>query len=121
MKLLIWSLGLAGMVVMAADLTIALPGDASMTRKSVEYHCDASGTKMGMPAGSFAVEYINGGGNSLAVVPISGKSLIFVNVRSGSGARYVAQEYTWWEAHNVVTVSSDSLAGKTQSACRPAQ
>ncbi len=102
----------------AADLTIPLPGDAPVTRKSVQYQCDGNVTKLGLPAGAFSVEYINGGGNSLAVVPISGKPMIFVTVLSGSGARYVAQQYTWWEAHNAVTVSS--VAEKTQSVCHPA-
>ncbi len=102
----------------ASDLTISLPGAVSISRKSVEYRCDAAGTKVGLPAGSFSVEYINAGGNSLAVVPIAGNNLIFSSVFVGSGARYTAQTYTWWEAAGGVTVYSDSLAGKMQSSCR---
>ncbi len=107
----------SAMAASATDLTIHLPGDASISRKSVRYQCDASGTKIGVPAGAFAVEYLNGAGNSLVVVPLSGKSLIFSNVMSGSGARYTAQQYTWWEAGGGVNLSSDSLAGKMQSTC----
>ncbi len=92
-----------------------------MSRKTVQYVCDADGAKLGVPPGRFAVEYINGGGNSLAIVPISGRSLIFANVFSGSGARYTAQQYTWWEAGGNVTLSSDSLAGKAQSTCHPSK
>jgi membrane-bound inhibitor of C-type lysozyme len=102
----------------ATDLLIHQPANATFSRKSVQYSCDASGAKIGVPSGSFPVEYINGGGNSLVVVPIGGHSLIFSNVFSGSGARYVAQQYTWWEAGGGVTLYSDSLAGKMQSTCK---
>jgi membrane-bound inhibitor of C-type lysozyme len=108
----------ASQVVYATDLTIHLAGTTTLSRKTVQYNCDAAGTKIGVPAGPFPVEYINGGGNSLVVVPISGNSLIFTNVMSGSGARYTAQELTWWEAHGEATLSSDSLAGKSQSTCK---
>src|SRR5438270_2952438 len=101
--------------VSATDLIIHLPDDRSISRKSVQYQCDAGGTKIGVAAGPFTVEYINGGGNSLAIVPISGKSLIFSNVIAGSGARYTAQQYTWWEAGGGATLYSDSLAGKMRS------
>jgi membrane-bound inhibitor of C-type lysozyme len=99
------------------DLIIHLPNSPSLSRQQVSYQCDANGSKIGVPAGVFAVEYINGGGNSLAVVPIGGNALIFSNVISGSGARYTAQQYTWWDAKGAVTLYSDSLAGKIQSAC----
>jgi membrane-bound inhibitor of C-type lysozyme len=104
----------------AADLTVHLAGAATIFRKTVQYQCDATGTKIGVPAGSFSVEYINGGGNSLVVVPLAGNTLIFSNVMSASGARYTAQTFTWWEAGGSVTLYSDSLAGKSQSVCRVA-
>ena len=72
---------------------------------------------MGLPATAFPVEYINGAGNSLAVVEVHGNSMIFANINSGSGARYAAGQYIWWEAGGAVTFYSDSLAGKAQSAC----
>ena len=52
------------------DLTIHQPDSATFDRKTVQYSCDATGRKIGVPGGIFAVEYINGGGNSLVVVPI---------------------------------------------------
>ncbi len=120
-KLLAAMLAVAGssIVVSAEDLTIHLPQNASISRKAVQYQCDGQAAKIGLPSGSFSVEYINGGGNSLAVVPISGNSLIFSNVTSASGARYTAQQFTWWEARDAATLYSDSLAGKSQSACQP--
>ena len=105
----------------AADITIHLPASVSVSRRTVQYQCDAQGAKIGVPSGPFPVEYINGGGNSLAVVPISGNTLILSNVIAGSGARYAAQQFIWWEAKGAVTLYSDSLAGKLQSACRPVQ
>jgi membrane-bound inhibitor of C-type lysozyme len=107
------------LVAAAADLTIHLPDAASIERKTVLYSCDANGAKIGVPSDSFSVEYINGGGNSLVVVPISGKQIIFSNVISGSGARYTAQRYTWWEAHGQVLLQADALPGNLQSTCVP--
>jgi membrane-bound inhibitor of C-type lysozyme len=103
----------------ATDLIIHLPDGASVSRKSVTYQCDGMGPKLGAPAGAFVVEYINAGGNSLAIVPVSGNTLIFSNVIAGSGARYLAGQYTWWESGGSGTFSSDSLAGKMESTCKP--
>jgi membrane-bound inhibitor of C-type lysozyme len=73
---------------------------------------------MGLPAGTFQVEYLNGDGNSLAIVPLNGKPLIFADVVSGSGARYAAQQYIWWEAAGrSVSLSSDGLGDKMRSEC----
>ncbi|MDQ2774461.1 MAG: MliC family protein [Acidobacteriota bacterium] len=75
--------------------------------------------KLGLPPDAFTVEYLNGGGNSLAITPISGRSLIFVSVISGSGARYASGPYIWWDAGaRGIHLYSDSLAGKKQSSCR---
>ena len=105
--------------LLATDIVIHLPEMPTVSRQSVFYQCDSIGPKIGVPAGSFPVEYINGGGNSLVVVRILGNSLIFSNVSSGSGARYTAQQYTWWEAKNSVVLYSDSLNGKLQTSCQP--
>jgi membrane-bound inhibitor of C-type lysozyme len=112
-----WVFALMTVTASAADLTIHLPDDASISHKSVRYQCDAHAAKLGLPSDAFPVEYINGGGNSLAVVPIAGKPMIFVTVLSGSGARYAAQQYIWWEAHGTVTVSSTPEKGS--ASCHP--
>jgi membrane-bound inhibitor of C-type lysozyme len=102
----------------ASDLTIHLNGSEPISQKMVRYQCDAQGSKMGLPAEVFSVEYVNGGGNSLAIVPVGGHSLIFANVMSGSGARYAALRYIWWDAGGRgVTFSSDSIAGNLTSEC----
>lgn len=106
----------------ASDLTIHLNGSQPISRNTVKYQCDAPGAKMGLPAGVFSVEYINGAGNSLAIVPVGGNSLIFANVVSGSGARYASGEFIWWDAAGRgTTFSSDSLAGKMSSECHRVQ
>lgn len=101
----------------ATDLTLHLKGTQPLTRKTVQYQCDAKGAAMGLPAGVFAVEYINGAGNSLVIVHVNGMSMIFANVTSGSGARYAAAQYIWWDAAGGVNFYSDSIAGKMESAC----
>jgi membrane-bound inhibitor of C-type lysozyme len=101
----------------ATDLTIHLNGSQPLSRKTVQYQCDAKAAAMGLPAAAFPVEYINGAGNSLAIVPVHEMSLVFANVVSGSGARYAAGQYIWWDAAGSVNFYSDSIAGKTQSAC----
>jgi membrane-bound inhibitor of C-type lysozyme len=108
----------AGTVAGATDLTLHLNGSQSMTNSTAKYECDAEGVKMGLPAGPFSVEYINGAGNSLAILPVSGTSLIFANIFSGSGARYAAKEFIWWDAAGrSVSFTSNSLAGKMRSEC----
>jgi membrane-bound inhibitor of C-type lysozyme len=108
----------AGTFARATDLTLHLKGSQSISRTTVQYQCDAESAKMGLPAGTFAVEYVNGAGNSLAILPVNGASLIFSNIISGSGARYAAQQYIWWDAAGrSVSFSSDSLAGKMRSEC----
>jgi len=114
--LLMWIPGTAG----ATDLKVRLAGTQPITQRVISYECDASGAKIGVPSGRFDVEYVTGAGNSLVVVPVKGKSLIFVSVSSGSGVRYVAQEFTWWEAGGKVTLSVDSGNG-LRSDCRKAQ
>ena len=89
------TLGLLGLVgtLSATDLIIHLPHAPSLTRQNVQVQCDAQGTSIGVPAGPFSVEYINGGGNGLVVVPLGGNTLIFASVYAGSGVRYTAQQY----------------------------
>ncbi|WP_084080625.1 MliC family protein [Edaphobacter aggregans] len=102
----------------ASDLTIHLQGNGTVERKTVRYQCDASGAKMGLPSGAFGVEYLNGAGNHLAVVPVKGNSMVFVTVPSGSGAKYAAAEFTWWEGGGAVTFYSDFPGLKASSSCK---
>jgi membrane-bound inhibitor of C-type lysozyme len=108
----------AGATASATDLTLHLKGSQPVSRLTAQYQCDAEGAKMGLPAGPFSVEYVNGAGNSLAILPVNGESIVFANIFSGSGARYAAKQYIWWDAAGrSVSFSSDSLAGKMRSEC----
>ncbi|HEY6991653.1 MAG TPA: MliC family protein [Bryobacteraceae bacterium] len=103
----------------AAELTLQLAGNDPIVQQTRTYQCDSHAAAIGLPAGNFKVQYVNGAGNSLALLPINGKSLIFSNVISGSGARYAARQYIWWEAGaRGVTLYSDSLGGKNQTTCQ---
>jgi membrane-bound inhibitor of C-type lysozyme len=106
----------------ASDLTIHLNGNETVKRSTVKYRCDPQGTKMGLPAGVFSVEYLNGAGNHLAIVPVKANSMIFVTVPSGSGAKYAAEAFTWWEAGGRgTTFSSDFPGPKASSSCHTAK
>ncbi len=126
MKQKLSNLGVGICVVASAahcsDLHIQLRGDDAISEKTASFVCDSAATKLGLPAGVFRVQYINGAGNSLAVLPISGKSLIFANVLSGSGARYAADRFTWSDGGpRGASLTSDSLAGQATTLCRMAR
>lgn len=104
----------------ATDLTIHLSGNDPVKRVTAKFQCDPQGAAMGLPAGIFTVEYLNGAGNHLAVVPVKGSSIIFVTVPSGSGAKYAAEQYTWWDAGSRgTTFASDFPGPKASSSCHP--
>ncbi len=56
--------------------------------RAIRYSC-ADGTELN-------VQYINSRANALALMRLAGQDLIFVNVVSGSGARYVSGAREWW-------------------------
>jgi len=118
---LLMGIGLALYATTAAatDLTLHLLGSDTITPQTVKFQCDAEGTKIGLPSGPFSVHYFNGAGNSLAVVPIGGKSLIFANVMAASGARYASGTYIWWEAGGDVVCGLARRKGSIQlSSCQ---
>ena len=72
-------------------LTLDLAGPAERT--TVTYLCrDAEEAE---PV-EMAVEYINLPSNSLAILPVDGRQTLFVDVMSGSGAKYAAGAMVWW-------------------------
>jgi membrane-bound inhibitor of C-type lysozyme len=105
-----------GMHAIAADLIVQVPDPVS--RHVVKFQCDGHSTALGLPSGPFSVAYLNSGPNSLAVVPVAGHPLIFSSVNSGSGSRYAAGFFIWWDAgRRGVHLYSDSVQGKDQSSC----
>ncbi|MEM5439001.1 MliC family protein [Paraburkholderia diazotrophica] len=72
----------------AADL-MPLPDIRTTHRVTQKYTC-ATGRILN-------VTYLNtSNGQSFAILPVKGKQMLFVNVLSGSGAKYQAASYTWW-------------------------
>lgn len=91
-------------VVVSVPLQLGAQGDIT----TVQYSC-ADGTEL-------PVQYVNAKGNSLALLPLKGKDVIFVNVVSASGARYVAGTREWWSKGGEATLK-DELAGADPLAC----
>lgn len=88
-------LGLGGNLgATSTQVILALTGDAQT--HTVRYECEGV-------AEPFAVQYINAAPNFLAIVPVGGSKLVFVNVAAASGARYVAGQYEWWTQGSDVT------------------
>ncbi|HEY9037646.1 MAG TPA: MliC family protein [Roseovarius sp.] len=71
-----------------APLSLSLEMGPKDGVRSIGYSC-ADGTELN-------VQYISSGANALAVMRLAGQDLIFVNVISGSGARYVSGAREWW-------------------------
>jgi membrane-bound inhibitor of C-type lysozyme len=106
-----------GASVLAESLSVRLPG-VDVTRIHASFECGADGVALGLPAGPFTVEYLNAGENHLAVLPIHGQGLVFANVISGSGARYAAGRYIWWDAGaRGVTLYADGVNGHPKAEC----
>jgi membrane-bound inhibitor of C-type lysozyme len=79
----------------SVGIGLTIPGDAEI--KSVAYDCEHHDPIL--------VQYINAAPNFLALVPIEGKIMIFANTVSGSGAKYEAGQYIWWNKGTDATLS----------------
>ena len=102
----------------SSDLHMQLQGHESFSRKKISYECDGNAAALGLPTKTFQVEYIHGAGNSLAILPIAGRSLIFAGILSGSGARYAADRFIWSDGGSRgAFLSSDLLNNQEQSLC----
>ncbi len=65
-------------------------------------------------AEAFAVQYVNVGANSLAILPIDGEERVFVNVVSASGAKYVSGADVWWTRGDSATLENEMTEGSLQ-------
>lgn len=73
-------------VDVSAQVVLSLTGDFQKT--SVEYQCEG--------IEPFTVEFINAEPNFLAIVPVGPRKMVFVNVMTASGAKYVAGQFELW-------------------------
>jgi membrane-bound inhibitor of C-type lysozyme len=76
-----------------SSLLITLNTTGDFERKTVNYGCQGDFEQL-------AVDYINAAPNYLAMIPLDGSTLLFNTVLAGSGAKYVAGKYVWWNKGN---------------------
>jgi membrane-bound inhibitor of C-type lysozyme len=80
-------LALGALQAMAVPLDSA--GIHIATRSRVQYVCDGGKT--------ITTNYLNArNGQGFALLRIKGKTMLFVDTLSASGARYIAGHYVWW-------------------------
>lgn len=82
----------AAPLLAGAPLSLSLQMGPQDELRSIRYSC-TDGTELN-------VQYINSGANALAMMRLAGDDLIFVNVISASGARYVSGAREWWTKGN---------------------
>lgn len=82
-------LAAASPALAAVDLNVGINLSGDVQIVTAVYGC-------GDAVPELTVKYINAAPNFLAIVPIDGEDLVFVNVVSGSGAKYAAGVYEWW-------------------------
>jgi len=79
----------AGGLACAADAPPALRDIGVQSRHTYRYTCATGKT--------FRVTYLGAkNGQSFALVPVSGRTLLLVATIAASGVRYQGDRYTWW-------------------------
>jgi len=73
----------------AVDLNVGINLSGDVQIVTAVYGC-------GEGTDPLTVKYINAAPNFLAIVPVEGEDVVFVNVVSASGAKYVAGVWEWW-------------------------
>lgn len=105
-------------------LVAALPAHAGATLSiPLETGVDASITtaRYSCAGGDpFAVQYVNAGENSLALMPVDGVERVFVLTVSASGARYVSGGHEWWSKGDGATLD-DTMTEEPAAECITAQ
>ena len=82
-------------VDVSAQVVLSLEG--SFERNIVEYE--------GELLGPIKVDFINAEPNFLAILPVGPRKMVFVNVTSASGAKYVAGQFEFWTKGAEATLS----------------
>lgn len=94
-------------VDVSAQVVLSLTGDFQRTR--VEYHCEG--------LEPFTVDFVNASPNFLAIVPIGPQKLVFVNVLSASGAKYVSGQFEFWTKGSEATLTDLQVTDGGTLAC----
>ena len=85
-----------GNVDVSAQVILQLTGD--FDRTTVVYQCEQIPDPL-------KVVFINAKPNFLALVPVGPQTMVFVNVTSASGAKYVAGQYELWTKGSEATLT----------------
>ena len=97
--------GGAAQAALAMPLTV--PQIQAESTQTTRYDCKDGKT--------VSVQYTNTRNRqSFAALTVDGRKLLFVNVIAGSGAKYVADQYTWWTKGPQANLS-DEMAAKDSS------
>jgi len=102
----------------ATDLTLHLNNSGPVKTLTARFTCDQAGASIGLPAGTFTVQYVTTGDTSLAILPVKGQDLVFAQVISANGGRYVTGRLTWWDAREPVFILDADAKQPTQSKCK---
>lgn len=105
------ALPLAAAMLGGLDVSSAviLNFSGNVEQKVVQYNCGLEE--------ALTVRYVNAAPNYLAFVPVDGKTLVFVTVLSGSGAKYAAGEYEWWTKGSEATLANLTTPDAEPIAC----
>lgn len=96
----------AGVASAQANLSVTLTPGSLDNVQSLSYACGEGQSAM-------PVQYVNAGANALAILPIDGEQRIFVNVVSGSGAKYVSGAHVWWTKGDSATLENEMEEGSS--------
>lgn len=121
-----WGVGAVLTTVMMAgsahatnDLVIRLMGNPKIDQNMVSYQCENRDID-GVPEGTFEVNYLQGGDNVIAVLPIKDQNRIFSAVMAPSGQKYMSGRFTWWRQNEkaaLLLVSTEDR-GNVSMRCR---
>lgn len=78
-------------------------------QKVVQYNCSQPEP--------LTVKYVNAAPNYLAFLTVADRTLVFVTVLSGSGAKYAAGEYEWWNKGTEATLTNLTTPDAEPIAC----
>ncbi|MBN9309808.1 MAG: MliC family protein [Devosia sp.] len=84
-----------GSADVSAQVVLQLQGN--FERNIVQYQCEG--------LDPFTVDFINAEPNFLAVIPVGPRKMVFVNVMSASGAKYVAGQFEFWTKGSEATLT----------------
>lgn len=85
---LVLAISLLPVGAQAAEFGLSLNFPESGEWHPTSYRCDGQSERL-------PVAYLNAAPNFLAILPVDGKSMVFVSVLADSGVRYAAGKYEW--------------------------